>query len=344
MAASKKQSQSWLRSILPGSAVSLIVHAMILLIAGMSLKGCESGPPVEAGGQRFREIGIAVVPNQSTPADDSDSTDQDADAETPSETDAEVTPAELLPSPDDAPSVASLLDNTDSREDATKTSSELPAIIAPGAPNGGLPQTGGIPDIIRPRARSGIGAAGSPTPGPGETTFMNIVGTGQSFVYVIDISSSMGHGNRLALAKNQLMGSLRRLKPNQVFQVLFYHAMTTQMKLRDRAEEDLYPATPLHLQLAKAEIDRVTPTGGTVHLAPILHALRLEPDVVYFLTDGEQPGLSRSDLQTIRRHNRNGSQIHVVEFASGPRESRDISWLQVLAQQGGGKYSRIKVN
>ena len=172
---------------------------------------------------------------------------------------------------------------------------------------------------------------------------MNIVGNGTSFVYVIDTSSSMDSGGRLELAKSQLKSSLRLLKPNQEFQVLFYNEVITQMKLRNRAEQDMYSATAVHVLLAEQEIDRVTPSSSTEHLQPILRALRLDPDVVYFLTDGDQPELSGHDLRTVKKHNRSGANIHVIEFASGAKETRDLSWLQLLALQSGGKYSYIPV-
>ncbi|MCA9049608.1 MAG: VWA domain-containing protein, partial [Planctomycetaceae bacterium] len=188
---------------------------------------------------------------------------------------------------------------------------------------------------------------GSPTPGPGETSFMNIVDGGRSFVYVVDVSSSMSEGQRLELAKSQLKGSLHRLQPSQKFQVLFYNETTVQMRLRRRPADDLYTATAVQLQLADDEIDRVQPSGGTEHRTPLLHALRLEPEVVYFLTDGDQPELSTqgkdSDLAQLGRANRSGARIHVIEFGSGGRESRHVSWLELLAHRFGGRYQYIHV-
>ena len=176
---------------------------------------------------------------------------------------------------------------------------------------------------------------------------MNIIDGGRSFVYVIDSSSSMAEGQRMDLAKSQLKASLQMLRPGQSFQVLFYNESTTQMKLRRQAPQDLYPATTICIQLADDEIDRITPSAGTEHLSPILHALRLEPDVIYFLTDGDQPRLStqgaNSDLAKISRANRAGTRIHVTEFGNGSRETRQVSWLELLAHQSGGQYQYIAV-
>lgn len=172
---------------------------------------------------------------------------------------------------------------------------------------------------------------------------MNIVGNGRSFVYVIDTSSSMSQGRRLDLAKSQLKGSLRLLKPNQKFQVLFYNESATPIRLRRRPEEELYAATTVQVQLAEAAIDMETANLGTNHMPAIQRALMLRPDVIYFLTDGEQPGLSTDELRSIKRDNRSKAQIHVIEFAAGARESRHVSWLQQLAYQSGGEYRYVPV-
>ena len=91
------------------------------------------------------------------------------------------------------------------------------------------------------------------------------------------------------------------------------------------------------------EIDRVIARSGTQHKTPLLNALLLEPDVVYFLTDGDRPRLTTDELRMVKKTNRSRARIHVVEFAVGPREERQKSWLELLAQQSGGVYRRINL-
>ena len=343
-----RKSRSLLKAIMPSGIVSLSVHATILIVAGISLRGCETGVPVEAGGANFRKIGLAVInddsPNQTDIA--AQNSQDDATEVQPSDVDP-VTPQKPVV-PTEAPSMAELLGQqpfeANSPSEPT-AASELPSIIGPGVPIGGTPDAGGgLPDLIRPQGKSGLGNAGSPNPGPGETTFMNIVGNGRRFAYVIDISASMSSEGRLDLAKSQLKGSLRLLQANQKFQVLFYNETTDQMKLRKRPAEDMYVATAVQIQLAEDEIGRVVATGGTEHKFPIIHALTLDPDVVYFLTDGDRPRLTTADLAMIRSQNRSGAKIHVIEFAAGPRETRNVSWLELLASQSGGTYKRINLS
>lgn len=334
-------------SLLPGSIISVCIHVTLLLLASYSLRGCEQSAPAEAGGRAYREIGLAVVPDASSdPSQETATNPQDSEADTASEDEQQAETQDSLP--DQAPDISKLLnqdsESTSQNDASADGSSDAPDTVGIGLPAGGLTLSGdGIPELIRPRSKAGVGPAGSLAPGENETSFMNIVGNGQSFVYLIDISSSMGNAGRLELAKSQLKSSLRLLKPSQQFQVLFYNETTMQMKLRNRPAKNMYSATAIHVQLAEDEIDRVTPGSGTEHLNPILHALRLEPDVIYFLTDGDQPRLSRLDLQKIRRNNRSSASIHVIEFASGARESRDLSWLQLLASQSRGKYNYIPI-
>lgn len=328
--------------MLPSSLISLSIHLAILVFASLSLRGCDRGAPAPAGGQDFQEIGLAVLPSNST------------NTENPAATNSAESEPQPLPQippqppsvPDDAPSVTELLnDNASSAvTNPAETSVDLASTIGPGRPVGGVPEPGGgLAELIRPQNSAGGAAAGSLTPGPGETSFMNIIGNGRSFVYVIDTSSSMSQGRRLDLAKSQLKGSLRLLKPNQKFQVLFYNESATPIRLRRRPEEDLYAATTVQVQLAEAAIDMETANLGTNHLPALQQALMLQPDVVYFLTDGEQPGLTKEELLSIKRSNRSKAQIHVIEFAAGARESRHVSWLQQLASQSGGEYRYVPV-
>lgn len=335
------------KSLLPSSLVSLTIHVAILITAGMSMKGCDNGPPSAAGGQDFREIGLAYVNDHSDAATNQPAQNpQDSDVEQPSEPDAQADVPQQQPAvPTEAPNVAEFI-NPESAEQQTTSSTQvdLSNTVGPGSPLSGLPEIGGgLAELIRPRGTSGMGSAGSITPGPGETSFMDIVGKGQSFVYVIDTSGSMIHDRRLELAKSQLKGSLRLLQPNQKFQVLFYNNSVTPINLRSRPMEDMYPATLQYLRLAIGAIDLQVPDYGTAHLPAIERALLLQPDVIYFLTDGATPVLTSAELKRVQQRNRGGAEIHVIEFATGAVESREFSWLQSLAADSGGQYRRIPI-
>lgn len=338
-----------LKALLPSGAISISIHCILVVVAGVSLRGCEQGVPVQAGGAEFHEIGLAVISdsadnNTATPAVNP----SDSDVEQPAEADAEdLTKVDDIPT--EAPSLDQLLNPSTSPSSADTQIPkplDLENILGSGRPlsasNDSSASSKQQPKS--PAGTSGQTTAGSPTPGPGETAFMDIIGAGDSFVYLIDVSSSMmeNQNRRLNLAKSQLVNSLRSLQRNQSFQVFFYSDYTESLKL-GRRTQDLYEANTVNLELAERFISSVRAHGGTSHRLALERALELKPDVVYFLTDGKHPGLTPSEVKQMERMNQKGTQIHVVEFASGPLESRGSTWLHQLAQQSGGKYRRIQV-
>ena len=322
-------------SLVSSGLVSVMAHALMLTIAGLTFRGCEKQAPAEAGGRDFREIGIATIPDASRPNDSDEAQPQEVEEDREDKQLTEEAFSQAIPS--EIPNINQLLNQTGDSSAQNKSPSEN--LIGAGLPENGLPAGGSIPELIRPR--TGTGPAGSLTPGPDSTSFMNIVGNGQSFVYVIDTSVSMG-GGRLQLAMSQLKASLRMLKPRQTFQIVFYNSSTREIKLRNRPVQDMYPASDLNVLLAERAIDSEVASGGTKHLPALLRALRLEADVIYFLTDGTE-GLSRGMLKEIREANHAGTAIHVIEFAAGAKESGDVSWLQLLASQSKGKYNYVPV-
>ena len=51
-------------------------------------------------------------------------------------------------------------------------------------------------------------------------------------------------------------------------------------------------------------------------------ALAMRPDVIFFLTDAEDPRLTADELDRIRRANKT-TQIHAIEFGFGPSTGDD---------------------
>lgn len=337
-----------LRALVPSGAISICIHAILVVVAGMSLRGCEQGVPVQAGGAEFHEIGLAVINDSSDNNTNTAATNPtDSEVEQPAEADAvDVTKVQELPT--EVPNIEELLNPSATHSNspsAIPSPMDLANIIGSGSSGASSAAASAKEQPKRPAGKSGQTTAGSPTPGPGETAFMDIIGSGDSFVYLIDVSSSMSmsQNRRLNLAKSQLVNSLRLLKRNQSFQIFFYSDYVEELRLRQRQKEDLYQATSVNIQLAESSIGAVRAHGGTSHLPALKRALALESDVIYFLTDGDEPRLLASELNQIRRMNGGRSQIHVVEFASGPLESRQSTWLHQLARQSGGKYRRVQV-
>jgi hypothetical protein len=89
-------------------------------------------------------------------------------------------------------------------------------------------------------------------------------------------------------------------------------------------------------------VQSVVATGSTRHMKALRLALALTPDVLFFLTDAEDPTLSEEDLRQIRRMNR-GTSINAIEFGFGP-STGNYNFLRKLAAQNGGKHAYVDIS
>lgn len=172
-------------------------------------------------------------------------------------------------------------------------------------------------------------------PTTSEAQLFGLAGRGSSFVYVIDRSLSM-KGEPLTAAKRELLASIHRLTRVQQFQIVFYNerARTMQPARMTFADDD-------GLHLAEAHVKGMSASGATDHVQALVLALRMKPDVVFFLTDADEPQLTAKELDTIWRKNE-GSIINTIEFKSGPDPGTGVT-LRKLAEQNRGEYKYVDV-
>ncbi len=172
--------------------------------------------------------------------------------------------------------------------------------------------------------------------GSGKVTFLGASGQGRSFTYVFDHSGSMS-GAPLRVAKTELIQSLRGLKSNQQFQLVFYDHEVLLF-----SPGQLNFASDQNVLRAVSFISSIRAQGGTDHKAAIMTALKLRTDVVFFMTDADEPPLTAADLEDIRRA-AGGTQIHTIHFGAGPPSS-SINFLMKIAQQNRGDYHYINTD
>lgn len=128
------------------------------------------------------------------------------------------------------------------------------------------------------------------------TAFFGIQARGNRFAYVVDISGSMGANGRMQLAMRELQRSLEALPDFAQFKVALYSDGVTIPPFQRgwlRASRNRVRATGGWLQ-------QVGPAGSTFPL-PAFEYLWSEgerPDVVFFLTDGQIP--NGTDTEVIR--------------------------------------------
>jgi len=178
-------------------------------------------------------------------------------------------------------------------------------------------------------------------------SLFGVTGIGSRIVYVIDRSDSMnGDGGRpLLAAKNELIRSLDALKQSQFFQFVLYNEEPRPYRGADSADNavQMIQAEKPAIQRAQAYIESIAAFGGTNHADALRIALRMRPDVIFFLTDGLLPSLSDRELSDIARiADSDGTTIHGIEFGTQPTPDPS-SFVPRLAAASRGQYRYFDV-
>lgn len=305
--------------------MSLCFHVVLLVLLGFIIAKAPSG----TGDDPDRIVGIALahsLPDRTRYEDvadrpkNQDSVESDS---TPSESSAAAAPADLTP-PIDLDGILNAMEAQPDMVSGTGLAGDTKIGTSE------LGSTGAAKRV----------SEGEPT----TTTVFGVSGSGSRFVYVFDRSDSMnGYGGRpLKVAKRELVRSLRTLTDGQRFQIIFYN---------DQPKPFQVPGLPMGLfvgetgLLSRAEtyVNSVAAFGGTEHESALLLALRMSPDVIFFLTDARIPRLSERELSGIRRRAETaGTTIHTIEFGAEAVASPG-SFLRDLAQQNHGQYQYVDV-
>ncbi|OYP37044.1 VWA domain-containing protein [Rhodopirellula sp. MGV] len=311
----------------PPLLFSLVLHLIVLAAIVLSLRAAPRG----TGETNDRAIGLAMVhrlPDRDAYEEVQPQSDQTTDqttADASAASAAAAPPADLSP-PIDLAGVLSAMEST-------------PAPVSGSGVAGDTTLQG---DSV------GQGTGGQPVgPMGAETTarLFGVSGTGSRFVYVFDRSDSMnGYGGRpLRRAKEELIKSLQSLSEYQQFQIIFYNENVKPFQPAGMALT-LVEGTESNLKRAERYVESIRAFGGTKHKGALLMALRMSPDVIFFLTDANMPRLSHLELQMIAdRAQRNGTTIHTIEFGSQPASSPG-TFLKELAAMNDGEYQYVDVN
>lgn len=217
---------------------------------------------------------------------------------------------------------------------------ELPSAPAPltGSPSSVQAFSSGGDYRATGRPQRGLG-------GKGRTSVFGAEGVGTRFVYVFDRSGSMdGFGGRpLAAAKAELLASLAQLDKTHQFQIVFYNERPSVFNPYTPQPPRLLFADEAGKRLAESFVAGITATGGSHHYEALRLALQMQPDVVFFLTDGQENPPTSAQLESLlRQASRCGATIHAIEFGAGPGPG-SIPFLRQLASATGGRYVYIDV-
>jgi Ca-activated chloride channel family protein len=330
---------------LPSWLLSVVVHGVLYLLLMAFIRPVA---PRGAGEGEFRTIGITTRASQADREETTAGEDLSAPP-SPQATDSQdisdaVAPGDLVEPPpvDDQPPIP--LDIP--RRPTTDTGTKAPDAAAP-VPTAGV----GAREFTRPRGSAtsrksaGTSPGGSGQPGPASVSFFGGGGQrGTRFAFVLDASASMYENNSIQVAKTELQASLLQVEEEQEFQIIFYNEDLHPMPTSGQ-RTSMFRGTEANRNRAAQHIRSVQPSGGTRHKEALLEALRLKPDVIFFLTDAGEPWMTAADLGDIRKRNSGRCRICVVEFGKGsPLSNTDSYWTKRLARENDGTYSYHDVN
>ena len=204
----------------------------------------------------------------------------------------------------------------------------LPSVESPSSDNSGGAKRGGAGEG---KAGTADGAGENDGKGKGRVTFFGKEVQANSVAFVIDASKSMT-GTRFQRARKELVNALSKLEPHQNFFVVFYTNETYPMFFPDNTIA-LIPADQKNLGRVFSWIEQAQVQGGTQPQLAIALTMKLKPDVVFFLSDGDIP----IETQGIVKYHNAGSAVHTITFGSdvGSRIMRQI------ALRNGGEYRFI---
>ena len=242
--------------------------------------------------------------------------------------------------------------------ESEQTAAELEAALT-GAGVNALPSIPALAPGPQQNAASSGGAAatdltqafqltnpGPPGVGQGETT-VKVFGTngkGTKFMYVFDCSLSM-EGRRLQMAKAELIRSLDALGDLHQFNILFYSGERQHYFWRSGGR--LIFAQETEKRAAIRFVEGIIAEGGTHHYQPLLEAIKLRPDVIFFLTDGEKKddptAVQLADIERANSRFGAGTQINVIQFGGGGLTDSESRVLRQLADQNHGEYIYVNV-
>ncbi|MEZ6056377.1 MAG: VWA domain-containing protein [Planctomycetaceae bacterium] len=314
-----------------GLASSLAAHAGLLVLLGLVVLAASSN-----GSGRGHVLSVAVQDALDQPLFDEEVDNLSLDAPQ-----SAVTPSH--PSVD-KPSTASQtlkfakLDRIVPEMRMLPKSPRTPALATPVVDSASLNQEVGALPVRTGGGQAGAGdAAGNGENGgaDGAGKFFGAKTEGNKFVFVVDCSGSMYHPhpgparNRFLRVRLELFRAISRMTEKQQFFVIFFNQNAHAMPVNG-----MLTATEENRDAAFEWISQVEPVGDTNPQEALLMAIKLKPDVIYFLTDGD---FNPAIVQRVTSSNIGKTVIHTIGFENATTSSI----IEELASQNNGTCTLI---
>jgi uncharacterized protein with von Willebrand factor type A (vWA) domain len=178
-------------------------------------------------------------------------------------------------------------------------------------------------------AAAGNGEAGAGG-GPAEPVF--VATTARRVVYLLDGSGSMM--SKFDGLRSAVSSAVGELKPAQFFNVVI-------MQENDGApfNRQSLAATEANKALFAGFMKKARPHGASDPIAALRFAFAQNPEVIYFLTDGDFPN-NNQVLQEIHKLNAaRRTKIHTIAFVNRGEEYEKL--LRQISEESGGTFRAV---
>lgn len=305
------------RLSVPAWLISTVLHVLALFLAA----ALTATAPRGAADEPVREIGIVL-------AQDTGEKREYFEAETP-QGNADADDPAAAGTDDSGSSLSATPGKGESPLDAEDLLPDAPGAI-PGAVADGLVGNAG-------QATRGTGV-NTTIGGSAKTKVFGVEGSGYKFVYVFDRSDSMSepNGRPMAAAKAELAASLRNLDRTHQFQIIFFNHADPVVFNPTGQTGRLVFGDDANRSLAERFVAGVAPNGGTNPEMALVMAVNMRPDVIFFLTDGQD--LTLSTIDRVTRLNRGNAYINAIEFGAGPGSPNAMMLLLARRNNGQARY------
>lgn len=189
--------------------------------------------------------------------------------------------------------------------------------------------------------RNGKGYA-SAGDGTGGASFFGVKAGGTKFAFVVDASMSMKR-NGWEVCKLELIRAVERLKPHQSFYVILFNYRAHPMFSDQHPEPRPVRATPENIARLREWVYAFQLQTGTLPQGSMELALGMQPDAIYFLTDGR---LHDNTEGYLRQKNKREDAYHGQVRASTvqtigfyTQDGREV--LQRIAEDNGGSFRYV---
>jgi len=311
--------------------ISCIIHCLLFTTLIVLWRPITRG----TGGEADRPVGIAVVHQTNTGTEYFLAGSEGGPANTPAtESTTSAMPSSALPDNQGATALESLLsdlvpDTTSTPASGTNNSSIESGLTGVGSSTGAGKSNGKF-------------GTGDKT----KTSFLGVEGTGTSFVYVLDRSDSMNVNSSapMSVARRELINSIESLNEDNQFQIVFYNEAPIPLSSIRGVSNRMHFAKETEKNRAKQFVRSMIANGGTEHLSALRMGLSFGSDVLFFMTDADEPRLTESQLLDLQEKAlRTQTTIHTIQFRSGP-QSGSGGWIKELAEMTKGTYRYVDVD